>query len=133
MTTPEPAPCDGAAYMRARRAHTVSLYFRTRAEKEHFQAQAAAMGYAKNFNAWLLQMLANATGGNVYPPGYVEGIAKDLEKTRGWLEARDQEIQELRAENKNLLRQREDLRVLLAASTGEAPDLPAQPTRRAEA
>lgn len=134
MTTSEPAPAfDGAAYMRARRTHTVSLYFRSHAEKEHFQAQAAAMGYPKNFNAWLLQMLSNATGGNVYPPGYVEGISKDLEKTRGWLEARDQEIQELRAENKNLLRQREDLRVLLAASTGEAHDLTSQPVRSVEA
>ena len=56
MTTPtEAAMFNGAAYMRARRAHTVSLYFRSQAEKENFQAQAAAMGYPKNFNAWLLQ------------------------------------------------------------------------------
>lgn len=130
MTTPQPAPFDGAAYMRARRTHTISLYFRSPAEKERLQARAAAMGYPRNFNAWILQMLANATGGNVYPPGYVDGIAKDLERTRGWLEARDQEIQELRAENKNLLRQREDFRVLLAASIGEPSELATVPGER---
>ena len=74
-----------AEYQARRRLQSVELYFRSPDELAQHRAAAEAGGYA-NFNAWLLQMLANATSGTVYPPEYVEGLKREVEKLRGWLD-----------------------------------------------
>lgn len=101
-----------AAYQAQRRLQSVTLYFRTPAELAAFKAAAEAGGYA-NFNAWLLQMLANATSGAVYPPEYVEGLKKEVEKLRGWLDTARDEAADYRAQVKLLQAARDTLLTLL--------------------
>lgn len=100
-----------AAYQASRRAHSVTLYFRSVEELEDYKQQAQAGGYG-NFNAWLLQMLANATSGAVFPPEYVEGLRKDLERARAWLETSRDEAADYRAQLRTLQQQRDALAVL---------------------
>ena len=60
-----------AAYQAQRRTHAITLYFRSSEEMQRFQEAASEQGYARTFNAWILQMLANATSGAV--PAWLRG------------------------------------------------------------
>lgn len=102
-----------ADYQARRRHQSVVLYFRSAEELDTHRAAAAASGYEHNFNAWLLQMVANATSGTVFPPEYVEAIKKDLEKARTWLETAREENQDYRGQVKLLQAQRDTLLMLL--------------------
>lgn len=114
-------PASRAAYLKARKAGSITLYFKDEAERAHYHELARAAGYAR-FNDYMLHMLANAASGRVYPPEYVDRIEKEAEKLRGWVAQKDGQIGELSGEVRTLLRQREDLRVLLAATTGNPHD-----------
>lgn len=102
-----------AQYQARRRRQSVVLYFRSETELAEHRLAAASSGYEHNFNAWLLQMVANATSGSVFPPEYVEAIKKDLEKTRAWLETAREENQDYRAQVKLLQADRDTLLTLL--------------------
>jgi len=82
-------------------------------ELASFRTAAAAGGYENNFNAWLLQMLANATSGAVYPPEYVDGLKRDVDKLRDWLDTAREEATDYRAQVKLLQAQRDTLLTLL--------------------
>ncbi|HUR69796.1 MAG TPA: hypothetical protein VM370_11180 [Candidatus Thermoplasmatota archaeon] len=83
------------------------------------RAAAEAGGYA-NFNAWLLQMIANATSGSVYPPEYVEGLKKEVEKLRSWHDTARDAAADYRAQVKVLQNDRAVLLTLLHGVTGGA-------------
>ncbi len=108
-----------APYQAQRRLQCVNLYFRSIEELAAHKAAAEAGGYA-NFNAWLLQMLANATSGTVFPPEYVEGIKKEVEKLRGWLDTAREEATDYRGQVKVLQNERDVLLTLLHGVTGGA-------------
>src|SRR5438552_1026802 len=101
-----------AAYQAQRRLQCVNLYFRSPAELASHRAAAEAGGYA-NFNAWLLQMIANATSGSVYPPEYVEGLKREVEKLRDWLDTARDGAADYRAQVKLLQAQRDSLLSLM--------------------
>jgi hypothetical protein len=101
-----------AAYQAKRREQSVQLYFRSVEELEAFKAAAEAGGYS-NFNAWLLQMLQHATSGAVFPVDYVDGLRKDLEKLRDWLDTAREEATDYRSQVKLLQAQRDALLTLL--------------------
>lgn len=101
-----------AEYQARRRLQSVELYFRSPEELTQHRLAAEAGGYS-NFNAWLLQMLANATSGSVYPPDYVEGLKREVEKLRGWLDTARDEASDYRAQVKLLQAQRDTLLTLL--------------------
>lgn len=107
-----PKTKDRRAYQAQRRAQAVTLYFRSPEELAAYRTAAAEGGYA-TFNAWILQMLANAGSGSLYPPEYVDGLRRDLEKTRAWLETARDENQDYRAQLKLLQAQRDTLLTLL--------------------
>lgn len=102
-----------ADYQARRRRQSVVLYFRTTDELTEHRLAAMASGYEHNFNAWLLQMIRNATSGVVFPPEYVEAIKRDLEKTRAWLDTSREENQDYRGQVKLLQAQRDTLLTLL--------------------
>jgi hypothetical protein len=102
-----------ADYQARRRQQSVVLYFRSAEELAEHRLAAAASGYEHNFNAWLLQMIRNATSGSVFPPEYVEAIKRDLEKARSWLETAREENQDYRAQVKVMQAQRDTLLTLL--------------------
>lgn len=102
-----------ADYQAKRRQQSVVLYFRSVDELDSHRAAALASGYEHNFNAWLLQMVANATSGTVFPPEYVEALKKDIEKARAWLETAREENQDYRGQVKLLQAQRDTLLTLL--------------------
>ena len=102
-----------ADYQARRRQQSVVLYFRSPAELAEHRLQATASGYEHNFNAWLLQMVRNATSGSVFPPEYVEAIRRDLEKARSWLETAREENHDYRGQVKLLQAQRDTLLTLL--------------------
>lgn len=118
MQTETPSRPSRAAYQAQRRAQSVTLYFRSPEDLQHHQDQARAAGYAHNFNAWLLQMVANGTSGSMYPPEYVTGLEKELERVRGWLESARDENTAQRDELRALRSQRE---ALLACVTEADP------------
>lgn len=101
-----PPPMGGkptqADRQRERRSRMTELAFKDEPELTHYRALAAAEGYGeRRFNAWLLLKLANATSGQVFEPGYVDGLRKDLENTRAALErARDDYADEREARKK---------------------------------
>jgi hypothetical protein len=99
---------DRSAYLKARKTASHQLYFRTLAQKEEFQKLADDAGYS-NFNQYLLDLMNRALSGNVYPPGYVDGLVADVEKLRGWVVQKDAQLVELHQERAALLRQRADL------------------------
>ena len=115
ISTTRPSRAD---YQAKRRAQSVDLYFRSPQELSSFRAAAEAAGYP-NFNAYLLQLLANATSGAIYPPEYVDGLRRDLERARAWLEASRDENSDYRAQVKALQQQRDAL-LLLAQRSGAA-------------
>ncbi|GEM_PF-5376146 len=102
---------DRATYLKTRKTASVQLYFPTLAEKTRYMAMAEDQKFS-NFNQFLLQMLAQATSGNVYPAGYVPGLEKEVEKLRGWVHQKDQQLHELHQERATLLRQIADLRLV---------------------
>src|SRR5579884_2190510 len=97
-----------AAYQAARRKKSVLLSFTTEDELRDFQQMAEEAGYA-NFNAYLLQLLHNATSGSLYPPEYVEGLKADNAKLRSWHEQARDEAAEYRADVRKLRDQRDTL------------------------
>lgn len=101
-----------AEYQARRRLQSVDLYFRSPEELAQHRAAAEAGGYS-NFNAWLLQMLANATSGTVYPPEYVGGLKREVDKLRGWLDTARDEASDYRVQVKLLQAQRDTLLTLL--------------------
>jgi hypothetical protein len=102
----------------------VNLYFRNVDELAAHKAAAEAGGYA-NFNAWLLQMIANATSGSVYPPEYVEGLKREVEKLRAWLDTARDEAADYRSQVKVLQNERDVLLTLLHGLTG-GPEIAAR-------
>lgn len=110
---PAPSKRSRAEYQAKRRTHSVLLYFRSVDELASYRAAAEAGGYGHNFNGWLLQMLANATSGAVYPPEYVEGLKRDVEKLRAWLDTAREEATDYRGQVKLLQAQRDTLLTLL--------------------
>lgn len=102
------------AYMRERRKHAMTLYFKDPAEKELYEGLAREAGYHRNPNGYILQMLANARSGAIVPPEVLEGLRKDVEKLKEWLDQAREENAELRSENRLLRREASDLRVLVA-------------------
>lgn len=113
-----------AEYQARRRFQCVNLYFRSVEELAAHKAAAEAGGYA-NFNAWLLQMIANATSGSVYPPEYVEGLKREVEKLRAWLDTARDEAADYRAQVKVLQNERDVLLTLLHGLTG-GPEIAAR-------
>jgi len=109
-----------AAYQAERRKHSYPVAFKDEAEKARFEAMAQEAGYV-SFNAFLLQLLRNATSGAIYPPEYVDGLRKEVEKLRAWLDQARAEGAELRADNKALLAQKDTLVFLLTELPG-GPD-----------
>lgn len=107
-----PRTKDRRAYQAQRRAQAVTLYFRSPEELAAYRSAAGEGGYA-TFNAWILQMLANAGSGSLFPPEYVDGLRRDLEKTRSWLETSRDENQDYRGQLKLLQAQRDTLLTLL--------------------
>lgn len=107
-----PKTKDRRAYQASRRAQAVTLYFRTPEELAAYRNAASEGGYA-TFNGWILQMLANAGSGSLFPPEYVDGLKRDLEKTRSWLETSRDENQDYRGQLKLLQAQRDTLLTLL--------------------
>lgn len=107
-----PKTKDRRAYQASRRAQAVTLYFRNPKELAAYRVAAQEGGYA-TFNGWILQMLANAGSGSLYPPEYVDGLRRDLEKTRSWLETARDENQDYRGQLKLLQAQRDTLLTLL--------------------
>jgi hypothetical protein len=101
-----------AEYQARRRLQSVELYFRSPEELAEHRLAAEAGGYS-NFNAWLLQMLANATSGSVYPPEYIEGLKREVEKLRSWLDTARDEASDYRGQVKLLQAQRDTLLTLL--------------------
>ncbi|MFA5860881.1 MAG: hypothetical protein WDA16_04220 [Candidatus Thermoplasmatota archaeon] len=110
--TKMPRTKDRRAYQASRRAQAVMLYFRSVDELAAYRAAAEEGGYAK-FNTWILQMLANAGSGSLFPPEYVDGLKRELEKTRSWLETSRDENADYRAQLKLLQAQRDTLLTLL--------------------
>ena len=113
-----------ASYQAQRRLQCVNLYFRSVEDLAAHKAAAEAGGYS-NFNAWLLQMIANATSGSVYPPEYVEGLRRETEKLRAWLDAAREEAADYRAQVKVLQNERDVLLTLLHGLTG-GPEIAAR-------
>ena len=101
-----------AEYQRQRRTLSVALYFRSIGEKKAYKAMAAAAGYS-NFNAWLCQMIANATQGRLYPEGYVEELQQEVERLRKQLEGARMTVEDYHAQTRDLLRQRDELLTIL--------------------
>src|SRR5581483_4013604 len=97
----ERKPRSRAAYQAERRKHSILVTFKDQAEKASFEADAEAAGYA-SFNAYLLQLLHNATSGVLYPPDYVEGLRSEVEKLRAWLDQAREENVDLRRDLKAL-------------------------------
>lgn len=89
-----------AAYQKERRKQLHDLYFPNVAEKARFEAMAARAGYP-SLNAYLLQLLANASSGVVFPREYVETLQRDLERVRSWLDAAKDENADLRVRLKS--------------------------------
>ncbi|HET6405263.1 MAG TPA: hypothetical protein VFH78_11500, partial [Candidatus Thermoplasmatota archaeon] len=58
-------------------------------------------------------MLANATSGAMYPPEYVEGPKKEVEKLRGWLDTARDEAADDRAQVELLQAAQDTLLTLL--------------------
>lgn len=113
-----------ARYQARRRLQSVDLYFRSPEELAEHRAAAEAGGYS-NFNAWLLQMIANATSGTVYPPEYVEGLCKEVEKLRAWLDTAREEATDYRSQVKVLQAQRDSL-LSLMHGLPDGPDVAAR-------
>lgn len=113
-TQPRPSRSE---YQARRRLQCVNLYFRSPEDLAQHQASAEAGGYS-NFNAWLLQMIANATSGSVYPPEYVEGLKREVEKLRAWLDTARDEAADYRTQVKVLQAERDVLLTLLHGLTG---------------
>ena len=80
-----PRTKDRRAYQASRPAQAVPLYFRRTKQLAAYRGVSAEGGYA-TFNGWILQMLANAVSGSLFPLVYVDGLKGDLDKTRSWLE-----------------------------------------------
>ncbi|MEA3199387.1 MAG: hypothetical protein QOE90_815 [Thermoplasmata archaeon] len=118
MTTETAPPTDRATYLRTRKLASVQLYFPTLAVKTRYMAMAGEQHFP-SFNQFLLHMLSQATSGNVYPAGYVPGLEKEIEKLRGWVRQKDDQLHELQQERATLLRQVADLR--LVAQTVATP------------
>ncbi|MHB8604122.1 MAG: hypothetical protein ACYDCK_02610 [Thermoplasmatota archaeon] len=106
------SPRSRAAYQAERRRHSVLLTFRDEEEKLRFQACAKAAGYV-SVNAYLVQLLHNATSGTIYPPDYVESLKREVEKLRTWLDQAREENTDLRKDTKTLAAQKETLVFLL--------------------
>ena len=98
--TKMPRTKDRRAYQASRRAQAVMLYFRTPDDLAAYRA-AEEGGYA-TFNAWLLQMLANAGSGSRFPSEYVDGLKRELAKARSWLETSRDENADYRSQVKLL-------------------------------
>ncbi len=88
------------------------LFFKSREELDRFRAMSEACGYA-SFNAWLLQMIYNATSGSLFPPDYVDGMKSELDRNRRWLESAREEAEDLRGQVRVLQQQRDSLVVLM--------------------
>lgn len=113
--TPEERAKDRASraqYQRERRKYAMTLYFSSPAEMQAFQARGKAAGYA-NFNAYVLQLLNNATSGSIFPPEYVEGLKQEADRLRRWLETARDEADSYRNQTRVLQQQRDTLVVLL--------------------
>ncbi|GEM_PF-3775699 len=110
-----PVKRSRAAYQAGRRKHSYPLAFKDETEKARFEAMAAQAGYV-SFNAYLLQQLRNATSGAIYPPEYVDGLRKEVEKLRAWLDQAREEAGELRKDGKLLAAEKETLVFLINAT-----------------
>lgn len=101
-----------ASYQALRRKQSATIYFQSEQDLAAHKLVARDSGYP-NFNAWILQMVQNAQSGSVYPPEYVEGIKKDADKLRSWLDAAREEASDYRAQLKHLQSQRDMLLTIL--------------------
>ena len=101
-------------YDRQRKASAILLYFRDPEEKAEFVRMSRAEG-ERVFSRWVIQKLLVAMSGNVYAPGFVDQLQKDIAKYREWLASRDAQIAELRKDLRAAELEREDLRVVVAA------------------
>lgn len=119
MPTAEMTKEERQAYDRKKRAGSAIVYFRDAEEKNEFMRLAESEG-EKVFSRWIVQKLMVAISGNVYAAGYVEQLQKDCAKYREWLANRDAQIAELRKDLRAAELEREDLRVIVAAMTGNA-------------
>ena len=108
-----------AAYQRERRARIVGVCFPSLEDLAAKQKMAEKAGYAHNFAGWLLQQIQNATSGNVYPPEYVEGLRKEAERLREWLESAQEQVSDYRARERVLQAQRDDLLLLVTKKDPE--------------
>ena len=95
-----------------RQTRSVPLAFGTVEERERFRRMGEEAGYG-TFNAYLLQLLHYATSGSIYPPEYVDGLRKEVEKLRSWLDQSRDENAELRGDLKQVRAQKETLLLLL--------------------
>jgi hypothetical protein len=107
------------AYDRKKRAASALVYFRDVEEKAEFMRLAENEGEPV-FSRWIIQKILVALSGTVYAPGYVEQLQADLAKYREWLASRDAQIAELRKDLRAVEAEREDLRVIVAAMSGDA-------------
>lgn len=105
-------------YWHERRRGSALIYFRDAAELQSFKAAAKAEGF-HNFSRWVLQKLVTAMSGHVYAPGFVEEMQQSLAKHKEWLASRESQIAELRKDLRAIELEREDLRLLVAAFTGD--------------
>lgn len=106
-------------YWKTKRASSAIIYFRDAEEKHEFMRLAKSEGEAV-FSRWVMQKLLVSLSGNVFAAGYVDNLHKDLEKYRAWLTSRDEQIVELRKDLRAITAERDDLRVVVAAVTGDA-------------
>lgn len=121
MTVKEGRP-SRAAYQAERRQQMHYLYFDSPEDLARHRAMAEAQGYGNRlFNAWLLQMVANGASGSMYPPEYVSGLEKELERVRGWLDGTRDENTAQRAEVRTLQQQRDALLALVTELTRSGP------------
>ena len=108
---PRTEPRKRTAYMRVRRKRSMTLAFRSPDEKARYE-DLAQRASGMSLNAFVLELLAQATSGNVYPTGYVEDLKARLDKLTLRYDTLQDELAELRAELKVVRQEKEDYRVL---------------------
>lgn len=113
-----------AEHCRGRHKRSVRVYFKTLEEMERYQLMAERAGYAA-FTPWIMQMLANASGGSLYPPEYVEGLKTETERLRRWLESAREEAEDYKQQVRRLQSQRDSL-LLLVHGLPNGPDVVAR-------
>ncbi|SRR5581483_3306985 len=100
-------------YWKERRDRSSTVYWPTLMDLRARKEQARLAGFGSDFSAWVVQMVANAISGSVFPPEYVESLKQEVERLRRWLETAREETEEYRKQNRRLQEQREKLIVLL--------------------